>query len=826
MANLDLTTSRRKFLQATAATGAIGAVGSVVGEAVEPTKSEAAIPVAKPETKITKSVCHQCPARCGIDVYTTNGRVHAIYGSLDHPHSNGKLCPKGFFGTYILYDPDRFTGPMKRTNPNKGRNEDPKLVPISWDEALDTIAERLNRLRDKGEAHRFALVFGRGWGASDAGALLPTFSQLYGSPNVGLGHSSLCADGSKKAKRALDGNEDYSAYDYRGTNYMLIFGAAFLEAFRPLNNNLQTWGYIRTKSPKTKVTMVDVRLSTTGAAADRNLIVRPGTDGALALAIAHVLLTEGMWDRKFVGDFGDGINRFKAGETLDPASFNEQWTKGLIEWWNAEVKDRTPAWAAKITTIPEKTIYAVAREFGRTRPAMALFERGPTTHSNGVYNGMAIHSLNALVGSMFAEGGLMNQMSAPYAALPMKVQDYMDDVATAAQAKKLPRFDKVGTKEWPMAKAMIQGMPKHQLTGDPYKLDTMMFYLTNPTFSAPNAKEWEQALKEVFVIDTSPFPGETAMLADLIVPDHTYLERLQDAPTYPWRGYPVTSLRVPAIKPIHNTMQFTDVVIEVGKRIRGPMGEYYKQLGNTENLLRHLAKGFEKNPGDNGVNSFESWVEKGVWYKTPYRWRQIGGEFFEWDGSTYRKAVSPEDVKKNLLKTESGKFELKSSYLEHYADFISEKLGIAAARAGFPQWIEPKYSGGGDLYFISPKTAMHAEGRSANLPHAVALYQPVGGGRNQTYLQIHPATAKARDIKDGARVRISTDTGSIETTARYYAALHPDIVVLPYGFGHWAMGRWASSRQSGNVSEILPNVSDPISGLAGFYTAKVKVERA
>src|SRR6266536_2066728 len=184
MANLDLTTSRRKFLQATAATGAIGAVGSVVGEAVEPTKSEAAIPVAKPETKITKSVCHQCPARCGIDVYTTNGRVHAIYGSLDHPHSNGKLCPKGFFGTYILYDPDRFTGPMKRTNPNKGRNEDPKFVPISWDEALDTIAERLNRLRDKGEAHRFALVFGRGWGASDAGALLPTFSQLYVSPNV------------------------------------------------------------------------------------------------------------------------------------------------------------------------------------------------------------------------------------------------------------------------------------------------------------------------------------------------------------------------------------------------------------------------------------------------------------------------------------------------------------------------------------------------------------------------------------------------------------------------------------------------------------------
>ncbi|MBI3387361.1 MAG: molybdopterin oxidoreductase, partial [Deltaproteobacteria bacterium] len=167
----------------------------------------------------------------------------------------------------------------------------------------------------------------------------------------------------------------------------------------------------------------------------------------------------------------------------------------------------------------------------------------------GVYNGMAIHALNALVGSMFAEGGLMNQMGVPYGPLPIRPQDHMDDIAKAAQDKKMPRFDRVGTKDWPMAKAMIQEMAKNQLEGNPYKLDTAMFYLTNPIFSALDVKQWEKALQEVFVIDTSPFPGETAMFADLVVPDHTYLERLQDAPTYPWRGYPLANLRVPAIKP-------------------------------------------------------------------------------------------------------------------------------------------------------------------------------------------------------------------------------------------------------------------------------------
>ncbi len=303
-------------------------------------------------------------ARCGIDVYTTNGRVHAIHGTADHPISNGKLCPKGPLGAYILYDPDRFKGPMKRTNPKKGRNEDPGFVPISWEEALDAVAARLNSLRDQGESHRFALVYGRGWGASCAG-LQGTFGKLYGSPNVAIGHSSMCSDGSIKSKQATDGNGSYSAYDYKNSNMLLMFGVGFLEAFRPYNNNMQVWGYIRgVKVPKTRITAVDVHMNTTLAGADRALLIKPGTDGALALAITHVILTEGLWEKSFVGDFKDGVNRFKTGQPVDPDDFEEKWVKGLVEWWNIELKDRTPTWAAGITTLNERDILATAREFG------------------------------------------------------------------------------------------------------------------------------------------------------------------------------------------------------------------------------------------------------------------------------------------------------------------------------------------------------------------------------------------------------------------------------------------------------------------------------
>jgi anaerobic selenocysteine-containing dehydrogenase len=256
------------------------------------------------------------------------------------------------------------------------------------------------------------------------------------------------------------------------------------------------------------------------------------------------------------------------------------------------------------------------------------------------------------------------------------------------------------------------------------------------------------------------------------------------------------------------------------------MGEYYKALDNTENVIRHLAKGFAADPGDNGVKDFESWKEKGVWYKKPYIYRFVDGDFFKWDGQDYAILMTEEEVKENLFKTASGKFELRSGWLESNADWIAQKTGRDPMTLMYPHWEEPVHPGGGDLYMVTPKVAMHAEGRGANLPVAIANLQPVLGGRKTVYIEINPQTARERGIADGAKVRLSSDLGSIEGYCKYYEGCRPDTLVFPMEHGHWAMGRWAKDRLPGHCGEITVNQSDRITGQCSYYTTKVSIAPA
>jgi anaerobic selenocysteine-containing dehydrogenase len=241
------------------------------------------------------ATCQGCTSWCSKQVYVIDGRAIKVRGN---PHSKvnvGASCPRPHLAIQQVYDPDRIKTPMKRTNPKKGRQEDPSFVPISWDEALNTIADKIMELRNNNETHKYMLMRGRYTYMRDI--LYDRMTKIIGSPN-NISHSAICAEAEKFGPYYTEGLWDYRQYDVENARYILIWGADPLAANRQVSYYSSAWG---TVIDRAQVAVVEPRLSATGAKADVWLPIKPGHDGALAAAIAHVILTEGLWYREFVG---------------------------------------------------------------------------------------------------------------------------------------------------------------------------------------------------------------------------------------------------------------------------------------------------------------------------------------------------------------------------------------------------------------------------------------------------------------------------------------------------------------------------------------------
>jgi hypothetical protein len=202
------------------------------------------------------------------------------------------------------------------------------------------------------------------------------------------------------------------------------------------------------------VIAVDPRLSNAAAKAHEWLPIKPGTDGALAGAIAHVLLTEGLWNREFVGDFKDGKNLFVAGKPVDEDAFVEKETHGLVKWWNLELKDRTPAWAKRKRLIPAAQIVRVARAMGKAAPKTAVWmgrawrcgRAAPTPR----WRCMRSTACSARSMSKAASG----KAAAAAGQVPQHADKYVDEVAKKGSKGK--KLDGRGAKDMP---AMMNAKP-------------------------------------------------------------------------------------------------------------------------------------------------------------------------------------------------------------------------------------------------------------------------------------------------------------------------------------------------------------------------------
>jgi len=755
----------------------------------------------KGAVETVRSVCLQCPAACGILVKKVDGIPVHIRGNPDYPTNRGGLCPKGVAGLQVLYDPDRIKGPLRRVG-SRGAG---KWRPVAWEEVIAEIAKRLALIRKEAGPHTVAFMGGRYQGGMEP--LVRQLLHAYGSPND-LGNGSVGSDGTKLALEMTQGIFDYPGFDWEHTNYVLSFGTSWLEAYRPTAYLLRAFGHLRRGRPgsRAKLVQIDTRFSLTGAKADEWIPIRTGTDAALALGIAHVLVTEELYDKEFVAEHTAGFLDWE-----DEAGPHMGFRRHVLEGY-------PPERVAEITGIEAKRVVRLAREFAERQPGFAVGERGTSMQSNGLYTRMAIHSLNALVGSINRPGGVLVQQEAPLRPLPPVRLD-----AVAERGLAQPRIDGAGSRRYPLAREVSQELADAVLRGKPYALEALFLYYTNPIFSRMNGEDFRLALARIpLLVSFSPFMDDTTRYCDFVLPDHTYLERWQEVSILPSVGYPVVGVRQPVTEPLYDTRHTGDVLLEIGKALGGAVAEALPWTSYRELMAFRIGGIASVKGGSISASSEKSFVGKvekaGGWWDPRER-------FLPWD---------------QVLRTPSGRFEFHASALRarleslrrpgEKTDELLAELGVAARgdEAFLPHYEPMRLHGDPERYPLllnSFKTMPHAEGRGANQP----ILQEIAGvhlfERWGTWLEIHPATARRLGVEDGATVWLESPRARVRVRARHYGGALPEVVNMPFGGGHRGYGRWADELGV-NANDILVRDDDRLAGMAAYFGTRVRVTRA
>jgi anaerobic selenocysteine-containing dehydrogenase len=770
-------------------------------------------------------------------VRVVDGRAVKIEGNPVSLNNLGKLCPKGQSGLQFLYDPDRIKGPLKRT----GERGSGQYEQISWDQALDEVADRLAQIRKDPGPHALALVSGRNRGS--AHHIHGYWRAVYGSPND-VGHGSICEDAGPNAHMLTQSYWHYVGYDWDNVNYLISFGGSMLEAWRPTTRNLRAYGHMRRGKPnRGKIVVVDVRMSVSAAKADEWIPIKRGTDAAFALGLCHVIVDEGLFDEEFVRNHCHGWEPWADDNGVEH-----------MGWFELLNRDYSPQQVEKITGIPAATTRRIAREFATTPPALASGCRGNTMQTNGTLNRMAVHSLTALMGGIDRRGGILSQRNPPLKSL----HDFevLDDIAEEGLAQ--PRFDLHDTRIYPISPGKVfQQMPYSILNSDeaPYPLEAAMFYYTDPLSSLPASDLVREAyLKVPFLVSFSPFWSEGTAICDYILPDDTYLERWHDDAIYPSLGFEHYAIRQPAVERLHDTKNTFEVLFELGRRIPGMEASFPPRFKTAEDIIKYRTEGIqEAGTGNIAADSHDEWWEEfkrvGVWQNPPY-------VFADEDGGWER-------VFANAVPTPSGKFEFYSQNMEAFlrakTDGSDEDLRKLLAELGvtnfqnldevfMPHHEPPRQTGDPKRYpyqLIHYKTMPHAEGRGYSSPWLLEIFGHHVGKNWGIWVELNPDDAKREGISNGDLITIRSQVhrafegdppqeAEITVPAVLYPGIQPGMVAIPFEPGQFGsardrktnepLARWSDTAV--NVNKIVAPENDRMNGTSGWHSTRVAISKA
>lgn len=520
----DLKLSRRTFLKATGALGALAAMG-VGGDRLLRSQPVTKALTAAPEGEEVKhSICDMCCiGYCGIEVFVKDGKATRVQPWADYP--NTPICSKGNSILYQLYHPDRLKYPMKRTKP-KG-SADAGWVRITWDEALNTIATRLNEIKQKYGPDK--VVFYVGDPKEEPRPPMQRLGLAFGSPNYGT-ESSTCAQAMQMAAQ-LNGGGGLPL----GPNIKTVV----IWAKNPAWSMPREMGaLVDAKDRGVKIVVVDPRLTPTARLADIHLRPRPGTDGAVALAMANVIINEGLYDADFVRTWVHGFDEFKA-----------------------YVQDFTPEKVEEISWVPAQKIVEAARLYATNKPVAWITSASPLVHhSNAVQNQRAVGALIGLTGNVTVPG------LAPSPST-VTVPEINDPGGLFAKLKDLKPDKKYFPVWWQMVSELqMNKLPEYVRDG---QLKAGVFVGANFRMW-PQDQEYAKAITDMeFTVGADFFMTPTMELMDIVLPAATSLERTGPVKVAGRNVF----IRTPVVEPIGESKGDREWIFALA--VKMGLGEYF-----------------------------------------------------------------------------------------------------------------------------------------------------------------------------------------------------------------------------------------------------------
>ena len=854
---------------------------------------EQTVAVGKEEDVWIFSACDLCNANCGIRVHRINGVVVKIEGDPNCPGSGGKLCARGNAGLIALYDPNRLRTPVKRTNPEKGIGVDPKWEPITWEEGLTTVAQKLKEIRKDNPNGLLLCTFDT-----------PVIAQVYlnwaaafGTQNT-MGSSYNCGSGIHPLTYLINGTFQQEV-DLDYCNYLILVGSQYgFTAGVNIPITAQKMADARMRG--LKVIVIDPVCTNAASKADEWIPIRPGTDGMLALAMLNVMLNElKTYDAEYLKKYTNAPYLINAsGDYIRDTKTNKPlvWDgkEGKAKPFDAQISDAalmgdysvdghpcrpafnvmaehfkqfTPEEAARVTTVPAKTIRRITKEFvdaakigseieigGQKlpyRPAAVHAFKGVIAHAHATISGLPFIQLNLMVGSMYVPGGYRGtnlvgpasswtaDKEADGLIVPPTTQSFQGENyytheigdKDTANLKNMLAFSMTGTSVYQLCLMHPDRFRTMERPCDPKMLIEAR---SNLLMNCENFADTVQFLKSIpFIVCMDTEINETSEFADIVFPDTYYLERLNIFPnrmrinispasnTFYW------GIQQPVANPAYEARDWKDVLIDLAKR-----ADFLEDLNEIFNLKLGLKEKYKLERGReyNYADIADRLAKSMFGEKMGLQWFKDNGYY-----SIPRKVDEsyPMPFIKARIPVYFEVIKRRGEEARKVADSLGMTWWDTADYVPIPVWKPcPAYAekeknpdSEFNLITVNYKVPMHYHTVTTKNPwlNEVAERHPYA-----YKIMLNSIPAKKLGIKDGDMVWVESKVGKVKGKVKVTECIHHDAVGIAGGFGSWSKYKPIGKGKGVNFNSLLSMTPEHVDWISTAVDgcALVKVYKA